>query len=103
MSLEYQSKYHREWYKTHRQSEIDRVKEYYQANKQRIKNKNIEREQRRKENPLLVIQPDIKDRVKEEKPSTITKKQEENIENERLKNRSRCIRITHNKIIRFGF
>ena len=103
MSLEYQATYHREWYKTHKQSEIDRVKEYYQANKQRIKQKNIEREIRRKENPLLVIQPYIKDRVEEEKPSSITKKQEENIEKDRLKNEQRVIRITHNKIIRFGF
>jgi len=103
MTLEYQATYHREWYKTHKQSEIDRVKEYYQANKESIKQKNIEREIRRKENPLLVIQPDIKDRVEEEKPSTITKKQQENIENDRLKNEQRVIRITHNKIIRFGF
>ena len=103
MSLKYQATYHREWYKTHKQSEIDRVKEYYQANKQRIKQKNIEREIRRKENPLLVIQPYIKDRVEEEKPSSITKKQEENIEKDRLKNEQRVIRITHNKIIRFGF
>ena len=103
MSLEYQATYHREWYKTHKQSEIDRVKEYYQANKESIKQKNIEREIRRKENPLLVIQPYIKDRVEEEKPSSITKKQQENVEKDRLKNMSRCIRISHNKIISFGF